>query len=63
MASYLLKAPDPDMDRWRRAADTAGVSFAEWIRRRLDGHAAAPAAAAGDLAGPARPDPRPERKR
>jgi hypothetical protein len=31
-ASYLLKAPQSEMDAWRAAAKAEGVSFAGWLR-------------------------------
>lgn len=36
MGSYLLKADDADLDRWKADALAAGISFAEHIRQRLE---------------------------
>jgi hypothetical protein len=37
VATYLLKASDEDMARWKNAARERGISFAEHVRRSLDG--------------------------
>jgi hypothetical protein len=36
MATYLLKAEDEDMDRWKADAAAAGKTFAVHVRERLD---------------------------
>lgn len=38
MASYLLKADDEDMARWRAQAAEAGMSFAMFVRSSLNGY-------------------------
>lgn len=45
-ASYLLKAPESDLTRWRERAGNAGVSFASFVRAALDAYD--PAAAGRD---------------
>ena len=36
MKSYLLNAPDEDMDAWKKAAQDSGLSLAAWIREHLN---------------------------
>jgi hypothetical protein len=36
VASYLLKASDSDMKRWKEEAARCRVPFAEWLRRAAD---------------------------
>jgi hypothetical protein len=36
MRSYLLKASDEDMDRWRAAAKERGLSLAGFLRSAAD---------------------------
>jgi predicted DNA binding CopG/RHH family protein len=35
-ASYLLKASDEDMERWKRAARERGLSFAQFVREAIE---------------------------
>lgn len=42
MRSYLLKASDEDMDRWRAAAESCGLSLAAFLRRAANAHALVP---------------------
>jgi hypothetical protein len=39
-ATYLLKAPEQDMQRWRAAADARRLSLAAFAREALDALAA-----------------------
>ena len=36
MASYLLNASEEEMERWKREAALAGMSFAAYIRAALE---------------------------
>lgn len=42
MKTYLLKAPDEDMERWKSDARLAGLSFAEYLRNLLNAESVAP---------------------
>lgn len=68
MASYLLKASDGDMERWKLQARRSGLSFAAFVRQRLDGVVVeAPGGGPWPVAvnGPSafKPDPKPARGR
>lgn len=42
MPGYLLRAPEPDMDRWKAAAADIGQPFAQYARAALDNATSTP---------------------